>query len=111
MPGLIEKLRFFGNSKQMIRHSLGCGSTTTNTVVANLGAEPLLAYQQLQRAGPALNIEDIDISPDAFQRQRQRIRDIEAPGIRRRSMARCFEPRIEQLRRRWFGVEDAEADA
>jgi len=42
--------RFFGVSKQALRQSLGCGSTT-NTVVANLAAEPLLAFQQRRQPG------------------------------------------------------------
>jgi hypothetical protein len=94
--------RFFGTSKGNLRQSIGCGSTT-NSVVANLGAEPLLAYQQLQDPEQGQLLAAGKSTAEEFQRERQRIRDLEQPGIRRRSMTRHLDKHIERLRRAWLG--------
>lgn len=100
--------RFFGTSKRILRHALGCGSTT-NTVVANLGAEPLLALQQL-RAGGALEIAP-QHAPEDFNTARRSIALSEAPAIRRRSMVRHLGRHLDRLRANWLGRHAAESDA
>ena len=100
--------QFFGISKRILRHALGCGSTT-NTVVANLGAEPLLALHQLRQpramhAAPSRPATD-------FEEARRKIADIEAPGVRRRSMVRHLGRHLHRLRSDWLDAPAAEPDA
>ena len=102
--------RFFGVSKQALRHSLGCGSTT-NTVVANLGAEPLLAFQQLRQPGAMQLLSTPRQSPADFHAARARIAQAELPAIRRRSIVRHLDDHLERLRSGWFRPPLAEADA
>lgn len=100
--------RFFGTAKRILRHTLGCGSTT-NTVVANLGAEPLLALQQL-RAGGTLEIS-LQHAPAHFHTARRNLAGSEAPAIRRRSMVRHLGRHLDRLRANWLGPPAAESDA
>jgi hypothetical protein len=101
--------RFFGKLKQALRHSVGCGSTT-NTVLANLGDEPLLAYTQLQRPGQTPGAVTTTASVDDFHRERQRICNAEAPGIRRRSMVRHLDRHLDRLRDGWLPRREAHAE-
>ena len=100
--------RFFGVSKSILRHALGCGSTT-NSVVANLGAEPLLALHQM-RGGTTLK-EFHQRTPAEFTEVRKKIAFEEAPGIRRRSMVRHLDRHLVRLRCRWLDPGAAERDA
>jgi len=93
--------RFFGVSKQALRQSLGCGSTT-NTVVANLAAEPLLAFQQLRQPGAMQALSNPQQSAADFRAARMKIADIEAPAIRRRSIVCYLKDHLERLRTGWF---------
>ena len=47
---------FFGRVKALQRRSLGAGSTT-NSVVTNLGAELLVAYQYVRRPGAMTSVQ------------------------------------------------------
>jgi len=100
--------QFFGTGKRILRHALGCGSTS-NTVVANLGAEPLLALHQLRRDG-ALSLAPTRTSA-AFLTARRAIAELEAPGIRRRSQVRHLDRHLVDLRERWLTTASAEAHA
>lgn len=100
--------RFFGCSKRVLRHTLGCGSTT-NTVIANLGAEPLLAFQQLRATG-TLKFA-LQPAPKQFLAARRAIAVSEVPGIRRRSMVRYLDRHVERLRSNWLSPPAAEPDA
>ena len=99
--------QFFGVSKRILRHAIGCGSTT-NTVVANLGAEPLLALHQLRQ--PIAKRATMPTAAD-FTEARRKIADAEAPGIRRRSMVKHLDRHLRHLHSDWLGVPSAEADA
>jgi hypothetical protein len=100
--------RFFGTTKRVLRHALGCGSTT-NTVVANLGAEPLLAFHQL-RQRRAMTSAPTRSSAE-FTAARRALADIEAPGIRRRSLVRHLDRHLGDLRGRWLSTTAAEPHA
>jgi hypothetical protein len=102
--------RFFGVSKQALRHSLGCGSTT-NTVVANLGAEPLLALHQLRQPGAMKLLSTPQQSPADFHAARARIAQAELPAIHRRSIVRHLDDHLVRLRSDWLRPPLAEADA
>ena len=91
--------RFFGVSKRILRHAVGCGSTT-NTVVANLGAEPLLALQQMRQPS-AMQVAPLH-SPADFEQARRKIAVNEAPAIRRRSLVRHFDRHLHRLRSDWL---------
>lgn len=93
--------RFFGVSKRVLRKSLGGGSTT-NSVVANLGAEPLLAFQQLRQPGAVRLLPAPGQSAASFRAARSKIADIEAPAIRRRSMVRHLDVHLERLSNEWL---------
>ena len=98
--------RFFGSSKQMLRHALGCGSTT-NSVLTNLGAEALAAYQYVQQAGTPTALAAAACSPADFQAARAHIASQEQPAIRQRSMVRNLPSHLDRLRRAWFGTRPA----
>jgi hypothetical protein len=100
--------RFFGTTKRVLRHALGCGSTT-NTVVANLGAEPLLAFHQLRQRRDMTSAPTR--SPAEFTAARRALADIEAPGIRRRSLVRHLDRHLGDLRDRWLSTTAAEPHA
>jgi hypothetical protein len=100
--------QFFGVSKRILRHALGCGSTT-NTVVANLGAEPLLALHQMRQPGAMQTIAAR--SPTEFAAARKEIADAEALGIRRRSMIRHLDRHLRRLQSDWHQPPNAEPDA
>lgn len=95
--------RFFGGSKQALRHALGCGSTT-NSVLTNLGTEALFAYQYVQQAGPPTVMAAAECSPADFQEARARIASQEEPAIRQRSMVRHLPHHLDRLRSAWFGT-------
>jgi hypothetical protein len=103
--------RFFGGSKQTLRHALGCGSTT-NSVLTNLGDEALAAYQHVRQLGTPSAAEAGACSPADFLRSRSRLARYEAPAIRRRSMVRHLPRRLDELRAAWVGDQTTpEADA
>ena len=99
--------QFFGVSKRILRHALACGSTT-NSVVANLGAEPLLALHQLRQAGGMQTASSRP--PIVFEDAHRKLAEAEAPAIRRRSMVRYSDRHIQRLRAEWFTTA-AEPDA
>lgn len=94
---------FFGDSKRVLRHALGCGSTS-NSVVQNLGAEALLTYHQMQEP---YAVEELmmtaSFSPEDFLSARKKLDALESPSIRRRSMVRHLERHLERLKRDWLG--------
>ena len=94
--------RFFGESKQTLRHALGCGSTT-NSVLTNLGAEALGAYQYVRQVGTPTAAETAAYSPADFRAARARLARHEAPAIRQRSRVRHLPRRLDELRTAWFG--------
>ncbi|MBM4319797.1 MAG: hypothetical protein FJ125_07520 [Deltaproteobacteria bacterium] len=93
--------RFFGRSKQTLRHALGCGSTT-NSVLTNLGDEALAAYQSVRQAGIPSVAAVAACSPADFRRARSRLARQEAPAIRRRSLVRHLPRRLDELRAAWL---------
>lgn len=100
--------RFFGCSKQMLRHALGCGSTT-NSVLTNLGDEALAAFQYVRQVGTPSAAEAGACSPAEFRRARSRLARHEAPAIGRRSCVRHLPRRLDELRAAWVGPPEANA--
>jgi hypothetical protein len=94
--------RFFGCSKQTLRHALGCGSTT-NSVLTNLGEEALAAYQYVRQAGTPSAATVASCSPLDFQVARARLARREAPAIRQRSLVRHLPCHLRQLHDAWLG--------
>lgn len=93
---------FFGVSKQMLRHALGCGSTS-NSVVSNLGAEALLAYHQMRQPGAVEQLLTGSFLPEDFLAARTKLAVSEAPLIRQRSMVRHLDRHLDRLNQSWFG--------
>ena len=93
--------RFFGGAKQTLRRAGGCGSTT-NSVVTNLGAEALGAYQYVRQVGTPTAAETAAYSPADFRAARARLARHEAPAIRQRSRVRHLPRRLDELRTAWF---------
>jgi hypothetical protein len=93
--------RFFGSSKQLLRNAVGCGSTT-NTVIANLGAEPLMACRQLQSPEATIALHNLAPSAESFRSERARIADSETAGIERRSAVRHLDARLKKLLGKWL---------
>lgn len=94
--------RFFGGSKQTLRHALGCGSTT-NSVLTNLGDDALVAYQHVQQVGSPMASEIAAHSPADVRAARARLACHEAPAIRQRSRVRHLPRRLDELRTAWLG--------
>jgi hypothetical protein len=92
--------QFFGISKRAVRHALGSGSTS-NSVVANLGAEPLLALHQLRNQRVMTRAPTRTVA--AFRAARQELAELEAPGIHRRSLVRNLDRHLHGLRDRLRG--------
>jgi hypothetical protein len=92
---------FFGQVKQGLRHALGCGATT-NSVVTNLGAEALIAYQQVRCPRALERLRTPSCSAQEFRAARARLAAKEAPAIRQRSMARHLGRHLCRLRRQWL---------
>lgn len=88
--------QFFGISKRVLRHALGSGSTS-NSVVANLGAEPLLALHQLRNQSVMPRAPTRTVAE--FKAARQNLAEVEAPGIHRRSVVRHLDRHLRELRR------------
>jgi hypothetical protein len=95
--------RFFGGSKQALRHALGCGSTT-NSVLTNLGDEALVAYQYMQQSEAPTVLAVAALSPTDFQAARARIASQEEPIILQRSMVRNLPRHLDRLRSAWVGT-------
>jgi hypothetical protein len=96
---------FFGSSKHVLRQALGCGSTS-NSVVSNLGAEALIACNQMQQPGALVdmvNAVNASSSPADFLAARAKIAINEAPRIHQRSMVRHLEKHLDRLRNDWHG--------
>lgn len=94
--------RFFGVSKQTLRHALGCGSTT-NSVLTNLGAEALAALQHVRQIGTPTAAEIAAHSPADFLAARSRLAGLEVLAIRQRSRVRHLARCLDDLRTAWFG--------
>lgn len=88
---------FFGRVKALQRRALGAGSTT-NSVVANLGADLLVAYQYVRRPGAMTSVRAPSATPGAFSETRAKLKRDEAPSVRRRSMVRNFDEHVRKLR-------------
>lgn len=101
---------FFGRTKWHLRRALGSGNTT-HAVVGNLGAEVLLAFADCRSPQALACIKTLAPDPTDFRAARARIAGEEAPTIRRRSMVRHFDRRIEDLRQRWFHSDGQGGDA
>jgi hypothetical protein len=100
---------FFGQAKATIRSALRAGSTT-NSVVSNLGADVLVAYQYLRRPDALAQLRASDATPAAFTAMRAQLDRNEAPGVRRRSLVRHFKHHVARLRHTWRNNQ-ADADA
>lgn len=93
---------FFGLTKAGTRRTLGAKSTT-NGIVANLGAEVLLAAHQLRTPNALDSVRQPDATIAAFAQARERIDREEAPAVRQRSLVRHFERHLKRLRTGWYG--------
>ena len=91
---------FFGQIKRMIRKALGAGSTT-NSVVGNLGAEFLIAWQQVRRSAKGKQFPwSIDLP--AYQKARAELEALEQPARQRRSFLRDPGHHLLRLLDRWL---------
>jgi hypothetical protein len=97
-----ELERFFGEMKAGTRRTLGAKSTS-NGLVANLGADLLIATQQLRKAEVLSGVREPNASIAAFAEARDRISQAEVPAIRQRSILRYFERHLQRLRTGWQG--------
>jgi hypothetical protein len=91
---------FFGSIKAKLRSTLGARSTT-NSAVANLGADLLITYHQLGQDDAMADVRSPPATPDEFSAQRKRLNQEEAPAVRRRSLVRNFKQHLERLRKGW----------
>lgn len=91
---------FFGAVKSTLRRALGAGSTT-NTVVTNLGADVLVAYQYLRRPDAMAGVRAPVAAPADFSATRTKLDRGEASSVRRRSMVRNFDQHVDRLRDAW----------
>lgn len=96
-----ELERFFGKAKQDLRHALGSGSTT-NSIVANLGADVLISYHYVQQVEVLRNLVE-DVDSESFEKARNSIANEEKPGTRRRSLVRNLDQHLARLRVAWHG--------
>lgn len=88
---------FFGRAKHTLRRALGGGSTT-NSVVSNLGADVLIAYQHVQGPDRRAEVRAPTAAPKDFLLAREKIAAAEVPGVARRSKVRHFKRHIKRLR-------------
>jgi hypothetical protein len=103
IPATTNELEgFFGGVKGTLRRALGCGSTS-NSIAHNLGADALMAYQQVRRPDAAPSVRAPTATPADFCSARAKLNRQEAPAIRRRSMVRHFKRHVDRLRRAWLG--------
>lgn len=104
IPATTNELEhFFGDCKGTLRSSVRAGSTT-NTVVSNLGGEALVAYSFVRRGHRERALADVrtpKATPHDFDDARRLLHQKEQPGIRRRSLVRCFEKHLVRLRESW----------
>jgi len=91
---------FFGISKRAFRKTLGTGSTT-NCVVTNLGAEALMALQQMRKQNPSETFPG-PINLSAYQKARAELDELERPARQRRSYLRDQGKHLVALLERWF---------
>ncbi len=91
---------FFGSSKQDLRRASGTGSTT-NSVVANLGPDALLAFHQFQQPGAMLPLVSSESSAPDFLAARSQLAAREQPMIRQRSMVRHLDRHLCRLKESW----------
>ncbi|MBI4872792.1 MAG: hypothetical protein HY814_14645 [Candidatus Riflebacteria bacterium] len=94
--------RFFGCSKQTLRHALGCGSTT-NSVLTNLGEDVLVAYQYLRQNGSPSADAVSACSSAEFLRARSQLARREVPATRQRSRVRHLPRHLSDLLTTWLG--------
>ncbi len=85
----------------MLRHALGCGSTT-NSVLTNLGEDALASFQYVRQVGAPTASAVGAFTPADFRTARARLARHEAPAIRQRSRVRYLPRRLDQLRTAWF---------
>ena len=91
---------FFGAAKATLRRALGVGSTT-NSVVSNLGADVLVAYQYVRRPEGLADVRAPIATPADFRAARTRLDREETAGVHRRSMVRNFNQHLARLRDAW----------
>ena len=70
---------------------MGWGSTT-NSVLTNLGAEALAAYQHVRQVGAPSAAEIAAYSPADLRAARARLARSEAPAVKQRSRVRHLPP-------------------
>jgi hypothetical protein len=91
---------FFGQAKRMVRKALGTGSTT-NSVIANLGGEVLMALHQVRTADKSASFP-VTIDLAAYQTARDELERLEGPARLRRSYLRDQGRHLVNLLDRWF---------
>jgi hypothetical protein len=91
---------FFGVGKRLFRKTQGAGSTT-NCVVTNLGAEALMALQQMRQQDPPETFPG-PINLSEYQKARAQLDELERPARKRRSYLRDPGKHLVALLDRWF---------
>jgi hypothetical protein len=99
---------FFGIFKRDSRRASGTGSTTNN-VVANLGADAVLAFHQFQQPGAMQQLVSSESSGPDFLAARSQLAAREQPMIRQRSMVRHLDRHLCRLKESW-AARQAQAD-
>lgn len=89
---------FFGVSKRFIRQITG-NSSTSNSLVQNLGESFLLTMFQVHHA--PLTLEETEVDLDALEEARAQLTREETPARRRRSLVRHPTRHIDDLLARW----------
>lgn len=91
---------FFGQVKRLVRKALGTGSTS-NSVIANLGGEVLMALHQVRTAENGASVP-ANIDQAAYQTAREELEQLEGPARLRRSYLRDQGRHLVNLLDRWF---------
>lgn len=101
IPATTNELEgFFGSIKATLRRTIGAKSTT-NSVVANLGADLLITHHQLRRPDAMSSVRSPAATPLQFSSAREKLTREEAPGVRRRSLVRHLKRHLQRLRKAW----------
>lgn len=102
IPATTNELEgFFGSVKQLARRTTSARSTT-NTVITNLGADVLIAFNLVRQQGTKSLLANPDFSIQEFLAERAKLTQREAPAIRQRSMVRSLKPRLQHLSKAWL---------
>lgn len=102
-PSSNQLEKFFGVSKHLVRQITG-NSSTSNSLVQNLGESFLLTMFQVSHAPLALDEASLDL--EAHSSARAALAREEAPARRRRSLVRYPAQHVDGLLARWAATLD-----